>query len=333
MNEPTEHLNEPSEQQGTGKRPRTTATAVLLLSYGGPNSLDDVAAYLHNIRGGRPTPPELVEDVKRRYALIGGRSPLLERTQAQARALQAWLDEHLGPGYHTYVGMRNWHPFVHEVLPDIVASGAKRLIAIPMSPQYSRVSVELYRRALEEALAQVEAPLEVHFVERWGDHPGFVAAYAEKVHHALAHKFPPDAQNVAVVFTAHSIPLPLVEQGDPYPHEVAESARLIAETVGLDRWHVAYQSAGARQVPWLGPDVNQILERLAAEGTKHVLIVPVGFVADHVEILYDIDIEMREQTTRLGVHLERTDSLNDSPLLIAALGQMVVDSLNSQSAP
>jgi len=298
--------------------------AVLLLSYGGPDSLDDVPAYLNNIRGGRPTPPELVEDVKRRYALIGGRSPLLERTQAQARALQAWLEGHLGPGYRTFVGMRNWHPFIHEVLPDILATGAGTLIAIPMSPQYSHVSVGLYRKALEEALAGVDAPLRVHFVERWGNHPGFVAAFAEKVRQALDAKFPPDARGrVAVIFTAHSIPMRFVEMGDRYPQEVEESARLIAGAVGLGTWWVAYQSVGAAGGAWLGPNAEDVVAERAEEGYRYVLIVPVGFTADHVEILYDIDIELKTHAASLGVHLERTDSLNDSPALVQALGEMV----------
>ena len=305
--------------------------AVLLLSYGGPDSLDDVPAYLNNIRGGRPTPPELVEDVKRRYALIGGKSPLLERTRAQARALQAWLDEHLGPGYRTFVGMRNWHPFVHEVLPDIVATGADTLVAIPMSPQYSHVSVGLYRKALEDALAQVDVPLRVHFVDRWGDHPGFVAAYADKVRHALETKFPPDVRDrVAVIFTAHSIPMRFVEMGDQYPQEVEESARLIARAVGLDTWWVAYQSVGAAGGAWLGPNAEAVVAERARAGDRHILIVPVGFTADHVEVLYDIDIELKAHAADLGLHLERTDSLNDSPLLIQALGEMVSQRVASE---
>ncbi len=303
--------------------------AVLLLSYGGPDSLDDVPAYLDNIRGGRYTPPELVEDVKRRYALIGGKSPLLERTRAQARALQAWLDEHLGPGYRTFVGMRHWHPFVHEVLPEIVRAGAQQLVAIPMSPQYSHVSVGAYRRALDEALSRVAFSGPVHFVDRWGDHPGFVAAYAEKVRHALATKFPPEARDrVAVIFTAHSIPLRVVEMGDRYPQEVEESARLVAQAVGLDTWWVAYQSVGAAGGAWLGPTAEAVIEKRAQEGTRHILVVPVGFTADHVEILYDIDIELKNHATALGLHLERTDSLNDSPLLIQALGEMVAKAAN-----
>lgn len=297
--------------------------AILLLAYGGPLSLDDVEPYLLDVRGGRPTPRELVEEVRHRYALIGGRSPLLDHTRAQARALETYLSERLGLHLPVFVAMRHWHPYIHEVVSDIVAQGVRRLVAIPMAPHYSRMSVGAYRRALENALARTTSPPEVYFVERWGHHPLFVQAVAERVKAGLA-RFPQDVRGeVAVIFTAHSLPRRVVEMGDPYPQEFTESARLVAEAAGLSAWRFAYQSAGASNVPWLGPDVGDLVEEMANKGIRHVLVVPIGFVCDHVEILYDIDIELRERAQALGVHLERTESLNDSPGLIATLATLV----------
>ncbi len=302
----------------------TTPVAVLLLAYGGPLSLDDVEPYLLDVRGGRPTPPELVAEVRERYALIGGRSPLLDHTQAQARALERWLHRHAGPHFRTFVAMRHWHPYIRDVVPTIVAQGYQRLIAIPMAPHYSRMSVGAYRRALDQALERVAEPVEVQFVERWGDHPGFIAVVAAKVQEALQ-RFPTAVRpNVEVIFTAHSLPRKVVERGDPYHEELTTSAALVAQRVGLSRWHFAYQSAGASNVPWLGPDVSEVVSDLAARGARHVLVVPIGFVCDHVEILYDIDIELRQHAERLGVHLERTASLNDDPAFIETLGQLVL---------
>ncbi len=301
----------------------STNIGIFLLAYGGPLSLDDVEPYLLDVRGGRPTPPELVEEVRHRYALIGGRSPLLENTRAQARALENFLREHWGVDVPVFVGMRHWPPYIRDVVPEIVARGVRHLIAIPMAPHYSRLSIGAYRKALDEALAQVDDPPEVYFVERWGSHPRFVQAVAEKVREGLA-RFPAGARDqVAVIFTAHSLPQRIVEMGDPYPEELAESARLVAEAVGLATWHLAYQSAGASSVSWLGPDVGDLVEDLARAGTRHVLVVPIGFVCDHVEILYDIDIELRQRAEALGVRVERTESLNDSPGLVATLAALV----------
>ena len=299
--------------------------AVLLLAYGGPLSLDDVEPYLLDVRGGRPTPPELVEEVKERYALIGGRSPLLDNTLAQARALESWLHQHVGSHFRTFVAMRHWHPYIREVVPQILAQGYRRIIAIPMAPHYSRMSIGAYKRALDDALEHVGLPVEVRFVDRWGDHPGFIRAVANKVQEALE-RFPKTVRpEVAVIFTAHSLPQKVIERGDPYHEELVRSASLVAERVGLQRWHFAYQSAGASNVPWLGPDVSEVVSDLANQNVRHILVVPIGFVCDHVEILYDIDIELRQHAERLGVHLERTASLNDDPTFIETLGQLVVE--------
>jgi|AMFO01.1.fsa_nt_gi ferrochelatase len=302
--------------------------AVLLMAYGGPLSLDDVEPYLLDVRVGRPTPKTLVDKVRERYALIGGRSPLLDWTRAQAGALEHALNETY-PGMQVFVGMRHWHPYIRDVLPQIVASGATDLIAIPMAPHYSRISVGAYRKTLEDALAAHRHRLRVVYVERWGTEPMFVRAVAQKVHKALI-AFPQDVRDqVMVAFTAHSLPQRVVDMGDPYPEELERSARAIAQTAGLTRWRLTYQSAGASSGPWLGPDVGDVVREWAAMGHHHVLVVPIGFVCDHVEVLYDIDIELKRTADQVGVHLSRTESLNDDPGLIDALASLVTRAVSA----
>ncbi len=331
-----------------------STVAVFLLAYGGPLSLDDVEPYLLDVRHGRPTPQELVEEVRERYRLIGGKSPLLDHTRAQAQALEAWLNQQRAGTFKTFVGMRHWHPYIHEVLPEILEQGIQRIVALPMAPHYSRMSIGAYRHALEKALEgqgyrpgaephTVEAPhltylvqqwesgrngrpptLDVAFIARWSTYPGFIQAVASKVEEALRGW---EGSRPVVVFTAHSLPQKVVEQGDPYAQELKESARRVAEKLGLERWQVAYQSAGASAVPWLGPDVGDVVRDLARQGVRDVLVVPIGFVCDHVEILYDIDIELQAIARELGVRLRRTVSLNDDPAFIQALGGMVASAL------
>ena len=312
----------------------TREIAVLVMAYGGPLSLDDVEPYLLDVRGGRHTPKELVEEVRHRYALIGGRSPLLDITTAQARALEERLNAEGGPyRFRAYVGMRHWHPYIREAVARIVADGWREVVAIAMAPHYSRMSIGAYIRAVEEALAELGAQLSVTYVRHWGNHPLFVQAVAEKVRAALA-RFPEGArEHVFLLFTAHSLPAAIVEQGDPYEAQLLESARLVAEAAHIppERWRFCYQSAGASNAKWLGPDIGDVIEELAGAGHTNVLVVPVGFVADHVEILYDIDIEARQVAEAHGIRLERTESLNTSPLFIQALADIVRSHLETPS--
>ncbi len=305
---------------------------VLLMAYGGPLSLDDVAPYLANVRGGRPTPPELVQKVKARYARIGGGSPLLAYTLAQAMALEKRLNEGSETHFRTFVGMRHWHPYIRDAVAGMVAAGVEKLVAIPMAPHYSRLSVGAYHRPLAEALDGLEAaPPRVTFVERYGSHPRFVAAVAGNVRQALEH-FPAESrEQVTVIFTAHSIPQ-RAAVGDPYAGELQESARLVADAAGVTSWQFAYQSAGARAGAWLGPDVGDLLAQLADRGVRNVLVVPIGFVCDHVEILYDIDVELAEKAKALGVRMERSPSLNASPAFIDALAALVRESWDADNA-
>jgi ferrochelatase len=288
--------------------------AVLLMAYGGPNNLAEVEPYLLDVRGGRATKPELVEEIRGRYAKIGGRSPLRELTEAQAKGLARAL----GPRFPTYVGMRHWHPYIKETVDRIAEDGHRRLIGIVMAPHFSEMSVGAYEKKLLEA---VQGRLETLLVRRWGDHPQFIDAVARRVRQALA-RFP-DLARVQVLFTAHSLPQRILADGDRYPDELRASAAAVAAKVGLATWHFAFQSAGATPEPWLGPEAGAEIKRLAGEGHDAFLIVPIGFVCDHVEILYDVDVEYRGLAQRLGVQLERTESLNDDPTLIAVLEDLV----------
>jgi ferrochelatase len=287
--------------------------AVLLMAYGGPQNLDEVEPYLLDVRGGRPTPPELVREVRARYARIGGRSPIRELTEAQAAGVQRAL----GDRFAVYVGMRHWHPYIRDTVEAIVARGHRRLVGVVLAPHYSALSVGAYQQRLLEAAA---GRLETALVRSWGDHPKFVEAVAARVRRALE-RFP-SPQAVEVLFTAHSLPERILAAGDPYPDELRTSAAAVARRAGLGAWRFAYQSAGATPEPWLGPDASAVLTELARAGHHAVLIVPIGFVCDHVEVLYDVDVMYRELAERLGIRLERTPSLNDDPILVAAVADV-----------
>ncbi len=287
--------------------------AVLLMAYGGPENLDDVEPYLRDVRGGRPTAPEFVEEIRQRYARIGGRSPIRELTEAQAAGVRRALDER----FAVYVGMRHWHPYIRDVVEHIVAHGHRRLVGVVLAPHYSAMSVGAYEKQLVEAAA---GRLEPALVRSWGDHPKFLDAVARRVARALQ-RFPAPGA-VQVLFTAHSLPERILATGDPYPDELRASAAAVAKRVGLASWRLAFQSAGATPEPWLGPEAGAVMTELASQGHRAFLIVPIGFVCDHVEVLYDVDVVYRELAGRLGVRLERTASLNDDALLVGALAEI-----------
>jgi protoporphyrin/coproporphyrin ferrochelatase len=284
---------------------------VLLLAHGTPESLDQMPAYLTRVRGGRAPSPELVDEMTRNYAAIGGRSPLLERTRRQASA----LEKALGDGRRVYVGMRNWAPFIEEAIAEAVRDGVLSLVAVPLAPQYSDLSVGKYREAVKAA---TPAELAVHFVPSWHIHPGLLEAFAERLRAALD-RGPWDD----VVFTAHSLPTRVIEAGDPYATQVGETASGVAARAGLSRWSLAFQSAGRTPEPWLGPSLDDHVAAIARGGGRRILVCCVGFVCDHTEILFDIDVQAQRVAAAAGVTLERTESLNDSPTFIAALRDIV----------
>ena len=281
--------------------------AVILMAHGTPESLDQMPEYLTRVRGGRPPSPELIEEMTRNYAAIGGRSPLTDVTRAQAAALEA------ARGERVYVGMRHWRPFIADAVAQAAADGVRTLVGIPLAPQYSTLTVAKYRDALAEA---APAGLDVRCVASWHDHPGLVAAFAEKVEAAA----PRDGE--AVVFTAHSLPMRVIDGGDPYAREVARTAQLVADAAGIPAHGLAFQSAGRTPEPWLPPTVEAALAALRDEGFRAVLLVPIGFVCDHTEILFDLDVQAAREAERLGIALRRTESLNTSPAFIRVLADL-----------
>jgi ferrochelatase len=293
---------------------------VLVMAYGGPNSLDEVEPYLMDIRGGRPTAPEIIHEVRERYREIGGRSPILERTQAQAAALEVALNTN-GQMFKTFVGMRHWHPFIKDALAEMANAGISRAVGLVMAPHYSRLSIGAYFKKVAEAQSSVE----IARIERWPLLPGYLDALAERVRAALE-KFPAVVRaTVPIIFTAHSLPQRILEWNDPYPDELQATVAAVMERLGPHppTGEFAFQSAAITPDPWLGPGAGQVIARLAHEGHKHVLLAPIGFVCEHVEILYDVDIVFKRYAESLGVRLERIEMLNTAPQMIAGLAEQV----------
>jgi ferrochelatase len=279
-------------------------TGVLLMAHGTPSSLDDMPEYLRLVRGGRPPSPELVAEMRHNYEAIGGRSPLTDITLMQAEALRARLK------WPVAVGMRTWRPFIKDAFADLTAAGVDRVVGIPLAPQFSTLSVKKYVDAAEAAL-----PPGVEFTacRSFATHSLLIEAFAERLHEAEPQ---PDED---VVFTAHSLPVRAIESGDPYASEVSATAHEVAARAGIGTYAIAYQSAGRTPEPWIGPDVNDTIRERAARGRRRLLIAPIGFVCDHTEILFDIDVQAAATAREHGIALRRTKSLNDSPMFIRLL--------------
>jgi protoporphyrin/coproporphyrin ferrochelatase len=291
---------------------------LLVMAYGGPDNLEQVEPYLLDVRGYRATAPEIVHEVRERYREIGGRSPILERTQAQANALQSLLDEQ-GPDFRVFVGMRHWHPFIPDTLADMRAQGIEQTVGLVMAPHYSRMSIQAYFNKIEEA----NTGMQVARIHDWHLLPEYLDALAERVQAALE-RFPESVRaDVPVIFTAHSLPERILEWGDPYPLQLLATTEALKERLGSRPYEFAYQSAAISNDPWLGPDASEVMEQYAAEGKRHMLICPIGFVCEHVEILYDIDIVYQSLAKKLGVQLERIVMLNDSPKMIRGLAGLI----------
>jgi ferrochelatase len=278
--------------------------AVLLMAYGSPSRPEDVRPYLEDIRGGRPVSPAAVAELEERYRRIGGGSPLNEITERQRGALEAEL------GIPVYVGMKHWEPRISEAAERALADGTERIVGLVLAPHFSRMSIGGYRRQLEEAIA---GRAELTFISSYHAYEPFIELLAARLGDTDAH----------VVFTAHSLPERILADGDPYSDQLLETSRLVAEGAGIESWSFAFQSASPTGEPWLGPDILDELGRLHREGIEKVLVEPIGFVADHLEIYWDIDIEAREKAEELGLELDRTESLNDDPTFIRVLAGVV----------
>jgi ferrochelatase len=291
-------------------------TAVLLLAHGSPDSPEQVPAFLLKITAGRELPSEVIEEVTRRYESIG-HSPLTEITLRQGELLAAKL------GMPVYVGMRNWHPFVSETLARMIDDGVQHAVVICLAPQNSRTSVGLYRTSLR---ACRDPHLTFDFVESWHDQPRLIQAFAEKLKSGRARARKDAGREVPVIFTAHSVPSRTILEGDPYEVQTRHTAELVARAGGLEEreWRFAFQSQGMSGGAWLGPTVESTIMDLKRNGYPGFFVQPIGFLCDHVEILYDIDISFRNFAEDQGMRLWRAESLNDSSLLIAALAEVTL---------
>lgn len=299
--------------------PSQRPTAILLMAMGGPDCLENVEPFLLDVRGGRPTPPELVEEIRERYRATGGKSPAVGITQNVAKKLERRLNETGNTRHKVYVGLRHWHPFIQETYAELLKDAPEQVIGLCMAPQQSALSTGAYRKKVEEARAALQSTLPVSYVGSWHRHPKLVAAITENIRQALL-KFPVGLRpGVPVLFTAHSLPERIVAMKDPYPHEVKGTVEAVTALLGDQPTRFAYQSQGRSSEPWLGPTVESVLESLHREGHQHVLVAPIGFICDHVETMFDIDIELKQLAASKGMQLERMAMLNDSPALVEIL--------------
>ena len=297
--------------------------AVLLMAMGGPDCLENVAPYLLDVRGGRPTSPELIAEIRERYRVTGGKSPVLDVTREVARALEQRLNMSCHAYYRCYVGLRHWHPFIKETYTELLDALPDRIIGLCMAPQYSSLSIGAYRKKVEEARAELANETPISFVKSWHRHPLLIAAIVDNIRRTLE-RFPAEVRGqVPVLFTAHSLPERVVAMKDPYPEEVKGTAQAVCEQLGTQPTRFAYQSQGRSGEKWLGPSVEEALAELAQEGHRQVLVAPIGFICDHVETLFDIDIELTQLARTKGLQLERIPMLNASAPLIDMLMSVV----------
>ena len=298
------------------------------MAHGAPTSVDDIPLYLKNIRGGIDSSPEVIQIIRDRYEAIGGSSPLLEITKGQAEELEKFLNQD-GGDFKVYIGMRNWAPYIRDAVKQMLEDGVEKILALCLAPQYSNWSTKLYFGAFNNALeknSKGDLP-SVQLIGSWANQPSLIDAFVEKYNIAMDKIRTLGYEKVHTVFTVHSIPAESLELGDFYDKEYDSTVKAIVEKIKPYRWHQAYQSQGMIPVPWLGPTVESVLDRIARIGSKTVLMVPVGFVSDHVEILYDIDIEFAEYAKSKNLKLFRTESLNQSPLFTEALASVVWEHL------
>lgn len=297
--------------------------AVLLIAFGGPTAPEEIRPFLQNVSRGRRISQERLEEVAHHYERMpGGRSPLNELTDRQATALRQALARD-GHGLPVFVGMRNWHPFLRETLAAMTAAGHRRALGVVLSPFRSEASWERYMKDVADARREVRRAPEVAFAPPWGQHPAFVAAAADCVRAALGQVPAAEREETAVVFTAHSIPRTMAA-ASPYVDDFSSAARAVAGQLGLARWTLAYQSrSGSPDDPWLEPDIAEVVQQVAAGGTRHLVVMPLGFVCDHVEVLYDLDIEAHALAAGSGLAFHRASAVNDHPQFVAMLADLV----------
>ena len=297
------------------------------MAHGAPESIDDIPAYLKQIRSGKESTPETIQIIRDRYKQIGGKSPLREITTELAHRLEDFLNQERTQ-FKVYVGMRNWNPYISDEVKRMKDDGIEKVIAICLAPQFSTWSTKLYFEAFKEALQNCGGEnINIHYIASWANHPLLIDVFAEKYRDALKKLEPEKPESIYTIFTAHSIPSESIKLGDPYGEEFNKTVELLVNHVKPNHWYQAYQSQGMIPVPWLGPTVESVLDKISRLGSKNVLIVPVGFVCDHVEILFDIDIEFKQYAEAKKLKLYRTESLNYSATYIEALASITWEAL------
>jgi protoporphyrin/coproporphyrin ferrochelatase len=301
------------------------STGVLLMTYGTPATLADVEAYYTHIRRGRPPEPAQLEELIGRYRAIGGSSPLLEISRAQQSGLQELLEAERNGRIHVELGMKHASPFIEDGVDTLIGAGVQRAVGLVLAPHYSSLSVGEY---IARVTAAAGDRLPFAFVEDWHLEPSYIALLADRIQEAMS-SFPTETHgDLDVVFTAHSLPSRILDSDDPYPRQLRETAEAVAESVGLTRWSTAWQSAGRTSEQWLGPDILGVVRELAAAGSAGVIVCPAGFVSDHLEILYDLDVECRALVQEVGLAYQRTRSPNADPAFLRVLADVALDRLN-----
>jgi protoporphyrin/coproporphyrin ferrochelatase len=305
--------------------------AILLMAYGSPEREEDVEAYYTHIRGGSKPTREELDNLKWRYEAIGGKSPLFRITDSTAKKLQKRMDNQQ-KAVKVYAGMKHWHPFISETFQQISDDGTTDLVAIVLAPHYSKMSIGSYETAVKKSNEETGGKVAVKYVDEWHMNPIFLSKWKERIEEAIKTKFDTgtkDQDGIFFLFSAHSLPERILTWNDPYREQLLETADSLAQLLGLDpnQYGFAFQSAGHTSEPWLGPDLLDKLRELASSGWKNVLVIPIGFVSDHLEILFDIDVEAKELAKELGIRIERTDSFNDSDDFIDVLASVAEDVL------
>lgn len=297
---------------------------VLIMAYGGPNSLKEIPGYLADIRSGRVTTPAVLEEITNNYRQIGGKSPLLEFTTAQVEAIKSHIDTE---EFKVYLGMRHWSPWIEETIRDMLGDGITHAVSMALAPHFSKLSIAKYQAKIMAGLEMYRGQIEFAHIDSYHDVPGLIEPLADRVLDGLNRWPEAERENVHVVFSAHSLPVRIIEMGDPYDSQLKETAALIAKKAGLrpEQWSWSYQSAGRSPEPWLGPQIEEYIPKLAERGIKNIVSIPVGFVCDHVEILYDIDIKAQEAAKKNGVRLERPPALNTDPAFMKQLAELIVE--------
>lgn len=294
------------------------------MAYGGPNNLAEIPGYLADIRSGRVTTTAVLEEITHNYSQIGGKSPLLAFTQAQAQAIASYLNPQQ---FRVYLGMRHWSPWIEESIGQMLADGITHAVSLVLAPHYSQMSIAKYQEKIRAGLEMYRGQIAFAHIDSYHDVPGLIEPLAERLRAGLGQWPEAERQDVHVVFSAHSLPTRILKSGDPYDSQLRETAQLVATAVGLppQQWSWSYQSAGRSPEPWLGPQLEEYIPELAAQGVKNIVSMPIGFVCDHVEILFDIDIEAQAAAKEHGIRLERPSALNTDPVFMKQLADLITE--------